>query len=451
MEIPRVLTIARSDSGGGAGIQADLKTITVLGGFGMSVITALTAQNTLGVREIHEVPPHFVEAQFDAVAGDIGVDAATVGMLHSAGIMQVVARKVRDYKIERLVLNPAMVAEGGAASIRHEAVRCLLENLVPLAELVTADLFEAEMLSGRKINTADDLRDASVIIHGLGARSVLINGWRREGDATDILFDGERFHKLASPWSDTRDAYGAGCTLSAAIATGLARGLDVREAVSKAYEYITTAIRFSLKIGKGHSPINHAAFLFRESDRYRCIQGLKKALDRLKQARCGILIPEIQSNLGYGLPHALQSEDVAAVPGRIVRVGDRAETLHDPEFGASSHVAGIILTAMNHDPAFRSAMALRFSEETVKVCEQAGYAVGSFSRTDEPEEVKLREGSSLNWGTHEVIVRMGRVPDIIFDRGGMGKEPIIRVLGRSPDEVVDKALTILEQLKGKEL
>jgi len=272
MEIPRVLTIAGSDSGGGAGIQADLKTITVLGGFGMSVITALTAQNTLGVHGILEVPPDFVEAQFDAVAGDIGIDAAKIGMLSSAGIMQVVARKVRAYQVDRLVLDPVMVAKGGSALIRPEAVQCLIDDLVPLALLITPNLPEAEELSGMSICSSDDIREAASIIHRLGARNVLIKGGHGQGDATDILFDGKGFHEFVSPRIDTRDTHGTGCTFSAAAATGLALGLGVHAAVQMAKEYITTAIRFSLRLGAGHGPTNHAAFLFRENGRCRCIQ-----------------------------------------------------------------------------------------------------------------------------------------------------------------------------------
>jgi len=447
MEIPRVLTIAGSDSGGGAGIQADLKTITVLGGFGMSVITALTAQNTLGVHGIHEVPPDFIKAQFDAVVGDIGVDAAKIGMLASTRIMEIVAKKVQDYSIKALVLDPVMVAKGGAALIREDAIKTLKEKLIPLSLIVTPNIPEAEVLSGLKISTDDDVRQAAVKIHELGAANVLIKGGHLTGDAKDILYDGAAFHEYASPRFETSDTHGTGCTFSAAIATGLARGLDVPEAIRQAKQYITTAIKFSLRIGGGHGPTNHAAALLNESERYTCIQELKKAVYRLKQARCGNIVPEIQSNLGYALPYADSTENVAAVPGRIIRVGGDAETLHDPEFGASSHVARIILTALRYDRRCRSAMALLFSEEIVRVCNEAGFKVASFSRDDEPEDVRKREGSSLEWGTHDAITRAGYVPDVIFDRGGIGKEPIVRVLGASPDEVVSKVLRISAALK----
>jgi len=447
MNISRVLSIAGSDSGGGAGIQADLKTITMLGGFGMSVITALTAQNTLGVHGIHEVPRDFVEAQFDAVAGDIGIDTAKIGMLSSIPIMEAVAGKVRQYGIERLVLDPVMVAKGGASLMRDDAVQTLVRELVPLALVITPNIPEAEVLAGMSIGTIDDMHKAAGIIHEQGAANVIIKGGHASGDALDILFDGQEFRQYSAPRFDTKDTHGTGCTFSAAVATLLARGLSVPEAVKKAKEYITTAIRFSLRIGSGHGPTNHAASLMRESERYECVQELKQAVGRLKEARCGNIIPEIQSNLGYALPYAEGPGDVAAIPGRIVRVADGAEVLHDPELGASSHVARIILTAMRYDENCRSAMACRFSEEIVRICEDSGYTVGSFSREDEPEDVMLQEGSSLEWGTNEAISAMGAVPDVIFDRGGLGKEPIVRVLGTCPGEVVSKVLDISAKLK----
>lgn len=447
MAIPRVLTIAGSDSGGGAGIQADLKTITVLGGFGMSVITALTAQNTLGVHAIHEVPPDFIEAQFDAVASDIGVDAAKIGMISNTQAMRAVAAKIREYGIESLVLDPVMMAKGGASLIREDAVRTLIEELLPLTRLVTPNIPEAEVLAGMQIRTPEEIREAARRIRALGARAVVIKGGHLKGDAIDTLFDGQDFREYVSPRIDTPDTHGTGCTFSAAAATGLAQGLSVEEAIARAKEYVTTAIRFSLRIGAGHGPTNHGAFLLRESARLGCIRELKSAIARLKQARCGNIIPEIQSNLGYALPYAQTPGDVAAVPGRIVRVGEAAETLHDPEFGASSHVARIVLSAMRADPQRRSAMALAFSEDIVRICRQAGWSVASFSRDDEPEDVRAREGSSLEWGTGEAIEKTGAVPEVIFDRGGVGKEPIVRVLGNTPGEVVDKALYVSAKLR----
>ncbi|HOO90404.1 MAG TPA: bifunctional hydroxymethylpyrimidine kinase/phosphomethylpyrimidine kinase [Syntrophales bacterium] len=267
MTIKKVLTIAGSDSGGGAGIQADLKTITALGGFGMSVITALTAQNTLGVHGIHEIPVDFVKKQFDAVVTDIGVDAAKTGMLSSSEIMGTVADKITEYGIEKLVVDPVMVAKGGAMLIRQEAKKTLVERLLPLAYVITPNIPEAEELTGMEIVTVEEMKEAAQIIHRMGARHVFVKGGHLSGDALDILYDGRQLHEFISKRIDTKNTHGTGCTTSAAIATGLAQGMDVHGAVKRAKEYITAAIRASLAIGGGHGPTNHMAYVLDRSER----------------------------------------------------------------------------------------------------------------------------------------------------------------------------------------
>ncbi|MDD5475607.1 MAG: bifunctional hydroxymethylpyrimidine kinase/phosphomethylpyrimidine kinase, partial [Syntrophales bacterium] len=207
----RILTIAGSDSGGGAGIQADLKTITALGGFGMSVITALTAQNTLGVQGIHEVPMEFVEMQFDSVASDIGVDAAKTGMLAGAEVVNLVARKVVEYSITNLVVDPVMIAKGGARLIHDEAKGALMEALIPLARVVTPNIPEAEVLSGITIRNVDDMKKAATAIGRLGARSVLVKGGHMEGPALDVLYDGGKVHEFSAERIDTKNTHGTGC------------------------------------------------------------------------------------------------------------------------------------------------------------------------------------------------------------------------------------------------
>lgn len=262
MKPVRVLTIAGSDSGGGAGIQADLKTITVLGGFGMSVITALTAQNTLGVHGIHEVPLEFIEKQFDAVATDIGCDAAKTGMLATSDVIRLIARKIRQYGIKKLVVDPVMIAKGGMPLIRDEAKAPLLTELIPLAFVVTPNIPEAEILADMKIASLTDMEEAARMIHRAGAKHVVVKGGHLDRDlaeAIDILYDGRNIHRFSSPWIATQDTHGTGCTFSAAIATGLAQGKDVPAAIEAAKHYITEAIRHAWRIGGGHGPTNHLA------------------------------------------------------------------------------------------------------------------------------------------------------------------------------------------------
>jgi len=436
----RILTIAGSDSGGGAGIQADLKAITLLGGYGMSVLTALTAQNTVGVQAIHEVPAGFVETQIDSVLSDIGADAIKTGMLANADIIEVVAKKIRQYGVKRVVVDPVMVAKSGDSLLREDAQDALIKRLLPLSMVVTPNLPEASVLAGFKVNSIEEMRKAAHRIHRLGAKHVVVKGGHLRGMAIDILYDGRRFHEIESKRIETKNTHGTGCTFASAIATLLARGERVPEAVRKAKTFITLAIQSGLSLGKGTGPTNPFAYILREMERHRVLQELKKALELMKEAKVGNLIPEVSSNLGYALPQAEGMEDVAAFPGRIVRYKDTVTTFSDPEFGASKHVANIILTAMKSNPEYCSAMNIRYSKENVNQIKKKGFLVSHFDRRLEPKRVKEKEGSSLEWGVGEVLKRMKRVPDFIYDEGDVGKEPMIRVLGRDPVEVVGKVL-----------
>lgn len=264
-EKPVALTIAGSDSSGGAGIQADLKTFQALGVYGASVITAITAQNTLGVRAVHEVPPRVIAAQFDAVLDDLGVDGVKTGMLSSAAIIGSVAERARHWGLQgRLVVDPVMVAKSGDRLLREDAVEALIHDLLPLAGVLTPNLPEAEVLVGRTIRTDDEVRQAARDIVALGARTVVMKGGHRVDDPVDVLFDGRQFHEFPARRVDTPNTHGTGCTFSAAIAAGLAQGLGVAEAVSVAKTYLTTAIQRATPLGHGHGPVAHDWLLTRE-------------------------------------------------------------------------------------------------------------------------------------------------------------------------------------------
>jgi len=436
----RILTIAGSDSGGGAGIQADLKTITLLGGYGMSVLTALTAQNTLGVQAIYEVPVPFVEKQIDSVLSDIGADAIKTGMLVNAEIVEVVAKKMKQYQVEKVVIDPVMVAKSGDSLLRKDAQEALIKRLIPLSMVVTPNLMEASVLTGLKVRSIEEMKKAAHRIYQLGSKHVVVKGGHLKGKAIDLLYDGEKYEEIEGPRIETKNTHGTGCTFASAIATFLARGDTVSEAVKKAKIFITMAIQSSLALGKGAGPTNPSAYVLREMERYRVIQELKQAVDVLKEEKVGYLIPEVSSNLGNALPNAEGIEDIAAFPGRIIRFKDSVATLSDPEFGASQHIANIILTVMNFDPEYCSAMNIRYSKENVARLRGKGFLVGHFDRRFEPKRVKQREGSSLEWGVGEVLRKLRQVPDFIYDQGDVGKEPMIRVLGKNPQEVIHKIL-----------
>jgi hydroxymethylpyrimidine/phosphomethylpyrimidine kinase len=263
MGIPRALTIAGSDSGGGAGIQADLKTFAALGVYGMSAITALTAQNTVAVQGVVEMEPDFISKQIRSVVEDIGVDAVKTGMLSSAPIIVQVARDVRELGIETLVVDPVMVAKSGDRLLRSEAVEALKGELFPLALAVTPNLHEASVLAGFQVADEAGMREAARILKDLGPRYVLVKGGHLRGRPMDLLYDGEKFREYTNVRCETPHTHGSGCTYASAVAAGLARKLSVPDAVARAKDYISQAILQGLAIGKGHGPLHHFHELYR--------------------------------------------------------------------------------------------------------------------------------------------------------------------------------------------
>jgi hydroxymethylpyrimidine/phosphomethylpyrimidine kinase len=254
--IHAALSIAGSDPSGGAGIQADLKTFSALKVYGMAVIAALTAQNTQGVTGVMSVPAEFVASQLDAVLSDIPPGAVKTGMLGSAAVVEVVARKIREHNIQHLVVDPVMVSSSGTLLLERSAIDILKRDLLPLAELVTPNLAEAAELSGIEVRTTKDMDEAARRIHALGPRTVLVKGGHLEGDAADIFFNGTRTLQFRSERIDTADLHGTGCVLSAAITSCLARGRTLGESVTSAKEFVTASIRHSWRLGKGSGPIN---------------------------------------------------------------------------------------------------------------------------------------------------------------------------------------------------
>ena len=261
-EYHKVLTIAGSDSGGGAGIQADLKTISAIGCYGMSVITALTAQNTRGVTGIHAVPPSFAAEQMAAVFSDIGADAVKIGMLYSAELIEVVAEHLKKYGAKNIVLDPVMVAQSGDKLLLDDAIQAIKDHLMPLADVLTPNIPEARVLLNRDINGLEDMRAAAKSLAANGSGCILVKGGHlEENKSTDLLYIAaeNRFLVLEAVRIESRNNHGTGCTLSSAIASYMAKGNDIEKAVREAKTYIQNAIRAGADytIGKGHGPVHH--------------------------------------------------------------------------------------------------------------------------------------------------------------------------------------------------
>lgn len=261
----KALTVAGSDSSGGAGIQADLKTFSAHGIYGMSVITAVTAQNTQSILAVQDINPDIVAKQIDAIFQDIDVDAVKIGMVSQVEIIRTIAEKLKEYKAGNIVLDPVMISTSGHPLLDPEAMETLVRELIPLSTVVTPNIPEAEKIANMRICTLDDMKKAAETIYKMGPGNVLVKGGHLQGDSTDVLYDGKKMAFLKAERINTKNTHGTGCTLSAAIASNLALGLDIKNAVEKSKNYITMAIANSLPIGKGAGPVHHFHDIYRKA------------------------------------------------------------------------------------------------------------------------------------------------------------------------------------------
>jgi hydroxymethylpyrimidine/phosphomethylpyrimidine kinase len=318
-----------------------------------------------------------------------------------------------------------MSAEAGGSLLQNDAVKTLQEELIPLSKVVTPNIHEAGVLAGIKVNDWQDAKEAARRMVDAGANAVIITGGHLDG--SDLLYDGLDFTLIEGELVKG-GTHGAGCTYSAALTVFLATGHSLRDAAAGAKLFVTRAIIESRSVGKGVGPVNPGWHTLRTAQMYEAISDVQKAVAILESsADFAALIPEVGCNVAAALPHAASADEVCAVKGRIVRLQDRARAVGCPAFGASSHVARIVLAAMHHDAGLRAALNIRYSEDVLEVIRDMGLAVGSFDRAHEPEGV-----STMEWGTRTAIDTYrklhNRVPDVVFDKGAVGKEPMVRLL-----------------------
>lgn len=444
MKTPVALTIAGSDSSGGAGIQADLKTFAALRVHGMSAITCVTAQNTREVVSVQGVDPSIVEAQIKAVVDDVGVDAVKTGMLYRSEIIHVVAEQLRRSRFP-LVVDPVMVAKSGAKLLEINAVRSLIDEILPLATVVTPNVPEAEALTKLQVRTVDDAERAAKAISDLGPKAVVVKGGHIPmGEKVfDVLYLEGRHKVFEGKRLYSKNTHGTGCTFASAITAELAKGRPIVEAVGVAKDFVTEAIRWGVSIGTGFGPVNPVGFLYEAAEKYEVLCNVKEGVRILEGcSEFSEVIPESQTNLGMALTYAETQDQVAAVPGRLVKIFNRAKASGCPEFGATRHIASTILAVMKFDPTMRAAMNIKYSEELVATCRELGLKVSFYDRREEPEEVRRVEGRTTAWGAEQSVKRLGFVPDVIYHTGDYGKEAMIVLLGRTATDVAKKAIEI---------
>ncbi|MCW4040039.1 MAG: bifunctional hydroxymethylpyrimidine kinase/phosphomethylpyrimidine kinase [Candidatus Bathyarchaeota archaeon] len=447
MKLKRVLTIAGSDSGGGAGIQADLKTFAALGVHGMSAVTAITAQNTVEVTRVEDVSPELIEAQIHAVITDIGVDAIKTGMLHTAKIIRVVSRLLTQDNVPTVV-DPVMIAKSGARLLEEPAIQVLITDLLPKATVVTPNAREAETLSGLPVTTLKEAKEVARVIAHLGPEAVVIKGGHLPGpEAIDVVYYKNDFTVLKTQRVPSTTTHGTGCSFASAIAAELAKGSPLLTAIDAAKHFIHMGIQHGLALGHGSGPVNPMAQLYQNVAKHHIYTHMINALNKLTASHMvARLIPESQSNLVMALPYATSPKDVIGIPGRIVKIGNRVHASSCPTFDVSSHVARTVLVAMQYDRKIRSAMNIRHSPEILDRCRAFGWSISSYDRREEPPEIKAIDGQTTSWGAHQAIKAVGHVPRLIYHEGDWGKEPMIILFGQTPDEVVQCAVHIADNL-----
>lgn len=486
-----VLIIAGSDPGAGAGLQQDLKTATLLGAYGLTVVTALTVQNSQGVQAVHPVAPEVVTAQLEAVLGDIPVHAIKVGMLASAAIVRAVAGQIRDFR-ERaspalppdpprnprsevggggwgegagahrplapsphnlpLILDPVLAAGRGEALLDEEGVVALKNELFPLTYILTPNVPEAARLTGMTIETPAHLEEAARRLRAWGPQWVLAKGGHLPGPPVDVLTDGKNAYHLEHPRLDAPHNHGSGCLLATALAAHLAKGLSVPEAVNQSRELAWQALRYGLPLGRGVGPVNPYAHFARDLARYEVLESLQAAAERLVREDISPLIPEVMSNVGFAAPYPAGPQDVAAFPGHILKTFRGTLIPEPPAFGASEATASVILTSMKFFPPLRSAMNIRWVEGIEDLAPKLHLRAAGFDRGPASPGIAAQEGDILARAVAAVMQSLKSwepPPDLIYDRAEVGRERMIRILGETPMQVAEKAIALKNALSCK--
>jgi hydroxymethylpyrimidine kinase / phosphomethylpyrimidine kinase / thiamine-phosphate diphosphorylase len=428
--VKKALTIAGSDSGGGAGIQQDLKVFSSIGVHGTTVITSVTAQNTVGVQDYTVLLPEIISAQIDSVFSDIRPDAIKTGMLANTEVISVVRKKLKKYEAPNLVIDPVMVSTSGHRLLEKDAIESL-RKLFPLAVLITPNIPEAEILAGMKIKSRSDMKKAAEEIG-----DCVVKGGHL--DAVDVLYYKGEFSLFEGSGRVDEKIHGAGCAFSAAIAAYLAKEYSIPDAVKKAKEYVDEAINRNMPVGRGARILDTGHIklgrTYAEKKKAAVIENLEEAVARfVSDENVYKLIPQVGANIVMALTDAENVSEIAGLTGRLIRDRDRVIPVGWIDYGASNTTGRVLLTARRHDRKIRSAMVLRFGDDVIAACLKAKLSSVEFDR-----DAQKPDAETVEYGTDYAIRLYKKVPDVVYDRGGMKKEAIVRVFGIDALDVVEK-------------
>jgi hydroxymethylpyrimidine kinase / phosphomethylpyrimidine kinase / thiamine-phosphate diphosphorylase len=437
------LSIAGSDSSAGAGIQADLKTFSSLGVYGCTALTTITSQTGSGISGILQVSPKMIEKQIQAILDDITPDAIKIGMVYGKNAISSIRKVLKESKIP-MILDPVMIAGTGERLLNSDAVTDLITHLLPLSTVATPNKFEAEVISGLKINSVQSAITAAEKIKKKGANNVVLKGGHLPGRfSTDIILNSRNHVFELSNHRLTYDRmHGGGCTFSASLTAYVAKNYAIVDACRSANQFTHSSLRNRIVIGSKFI-INSPFFKFYElADRYEVYNSLQHAVEMIEATPdFGKLIPETQSNLAYSISEPSGIDDIMAVKGRIVKVGDNAKPVSSLKFGVSKHIAAAILGYMKFRPNMRSAMNIKYNSRSILEARRF-FSVSNYDRTKEPKQSKRREGYSVSWGINQALLK-NPTADIIYHEGDFGKEAMTIVFAPTPIDVVKKLKHIL--------
>jgi len=434
-----ILTIAGYDPSSGAGVTRDLDTFFSLGCHGLSVPTCFVVQGPRGVRDIHPIPLDQFASMLRVVEEEVAVDGVKIGVLWDVSYVEMISGFLKKLKGKPVVVDPIYVAKNGRKLITEEGLKCLLKKIFPLTTLLTPNLEEASLLTGKKIKTLDDAKSCAKELVRLGPRAVVVKGGHLEGKPVDVFFDGKVMFLREKPRIN-RQIHGTGCLFSSLLAAFLTNGYPLKEAFLAAEKEMEGALERNYSISGGGGYFYSSPSLIKAglAERWQVVDALRQAAEKLRELNPIELIPEVQMNIGYALPQAESVEEVAAFPGRISQSQGKILFKGEPQFGASSHVARLILAMMKYFPYLRAGGNMRYDQAYVDKAREKNYKVVFFDRRKEPPRLKQTEGKSLDFLMESLLKKMGQPPDFIYDRGDVGKEPIIRCFGRDPLELLEK-------------
>lgn len=428
-----VLSIGGSDPSTGAGIQSDVKTITLMGGYPLTVVTALTSQNTTNYSKTKPVSKRMVESQLKSIFSDFQIDAIKIGMVYNSKIILTVYRKLKNCKIP-IILDPVIESTTGGNLLEKEAMPDFIKYLISISTVITPNKKEAELLTKIKINSEKSLHSAAKKLQTLGAKNVIITGITSKNKVNDFVLEGNNNYKISGKKIPIVN-HGSGCTYSAILACLLTKNISLKESVILAKQFTFESIKNSANIGKGVSIIKMKKMDSIQLELTDSIENFKKIPLIYKK------IPECQTNFVFSKNKPKSINDVIGVLGRIVKTGNIVTQSGKIQYGASKHVATAVVTISKKFPEIRSAVNLKYNQKDIYKFKKLGLIVLEYDRTKE-SKLNKKKGSSISWGVKKAIETVKRPPDVIYHKGDFGKEPMTLVFGESPESVINKISAI---------